>query len=277
MPSITVGTSDLSIEVWVRKKLGNSPGADEQFWTGLMVNGGGDLPDPGAAIRWNDAETQAIQVWFARVPGTSPITLISTALMSELQQWTHFCANFDRDGNMELFRNNTSEGTTSIAAQSASQGATEVHALTGDHATAYHSTDFTDWTGISIFPVMVGPFAIHNRLLTAAERQESIQNSRVQNLGASVTLVYYTWHSIEGATSWDTNLDRMLNGQRAGLQVPGGAPIGASGDVFVRDGSGNDLHWTLPTETDYSTRVQDTFTAENGTYPFAFGGDVVFR
>jgi hypothetical protein len=114
-------------------------------------------------------------------------------------------------------------------------------------------------------------------LLTAAQRQESIENHRVQNLGAASTLVYYSWHSIDGQTGWDTDLSHMMNGHRVALQVPGGAPVGASGFVFVRDGSGNDRHWTLPTSTDYSARVDGLFTAENGTYPFAFGGDVAFR
>jgi hypothetical protein len=272
---VTIGTSDFSIECWVRKRLGNSPGEDEQFWTGLLVNDvPSSFPDIGGGFRWANAETEPVQLWFARVPGTSPIQLISTALMSELQEWTHFCGNFARAGNMEIFRNNVSEGTASIAAQSGSQGATEIHPLTSDHAFPYHGTDITDWASIAIFPIMMGPFAIHNRLLTAAERQDSIQNRRVQNLGSSVTYVYYSWHSVAGADGWDTDLDHMLFGHRVGLQVPGGAPKGTSGSVFVRDGSGNDRHFVLPTETDYSTRVQATFAAENGTYPFALGGDV---
>jgi hypothetical protein len=278
-PSVTIGTSDFSIECWVRKRFGNSPGADEQYWTGLLVNDApSGFPDIGAVIRWGGSlESGAIQLIFARVPGGAEITLVSTALLSELQNWTHICANFDRDLNMTLFRNNVNEGSTSIAAQAAAQGATEVHALTADHSFPFHNTDITTWSGISIFPVMVGPFAIHNRLLTAAERQESIENRRVQNLGSSVTLVYYTWHAIEGATGWDTNLAHMMNGHRVALQVPGGAPLGASGTVFVRDGSGNDRHWILPTSTDYSTFQDPLFVAEVGVYKFAFGGDVAFR
>ena len=274
-PLVTIGTSDLSIECWVRKRLGNSPGQDEQFWTGLLVNDAPtSFPNIAAGFWWADDEAQGVQLWFARVPGTAPIQLISTALMGELQEWTHFCGNFTRAGNMEIFRNNVSEGTASIAAQSAAQGATQIHALTSDHAVGYHTADITDWSTIAIFPVMLGPFAIHNRVLTAAEMQDSIQSRKVQNLGASVTYVYYSWHSIEGATGWDRNLDRMMIGHRAGLQVPGGAPQGASGTVFVRDGSGNDRHWFMPTLADYSLRDADIFVDEDGTYPMAFGGDV---
>lgn len=281
-PSITVGSSDLSIEVWARKKVGNSPGQDEQFWTGIFQNDvPSSFPNIGAAIRWTSLDAQPVQLWFARVPGdVSTIAMISTALWSEFDDWTHVVGNYDRDGNMELFRNNISEGFTSMVAQAGAQAACEVHALTSDHAFPTQGTpDITSLSNYSAFPLMVGPMAIHNRLMTAAERQASLEQRTVQNFGSSVTFIRFDWKEFGGETGWDSDMARMADGHKFGLAVPGSIPLGASGTVTARDSSGNNRHWTLPTLATpeaYAARV--AFVAvESGTWPIAFGADGEIR
>lgn len=281
MPSVTIGASDFSIECWVRKKFGNNPGEDEQFWTGLLANDvPSSFPNPAACFRWGPLESSAIQLWFARVPGTAPIAMISTALMSELTVWHHLVGNFDRDGNMELFRDNVSEGATSIAAQAGAQAATEIHALTSDHAFNAHNDDPTATGDYAAFPVMIGPMAIHNRLMTAVEREASLTGKTVQNFGSAITLARYEWRDFEGETGWDSGMERMMSGHKFGLSVPGAIPFGAPGTVTARDSSGNNRHWILPTQAtveDYEARVQAVFAAESGHWPLCFGVDLEFR
>jgi hypothetical protein len=283
MPSITLGTSSFAIELWARKKFGNSPGNDEQFWTGLLLEdpaGGLAFPFQGAAIRWGTLDTMALQLWFARVPGTATITLVTTCLMSELTGWTHIVMEGTRAGVMELFRNNVSEGSVSIAAQSASQAATEVHVLTSDHVFAAHAPELSELSNYAVFPVVVGPFAIHARIMTAAERQDSISNRTVQNFGSATTFIRYEWKEFQGHSGWDSGQERLQNGHKFGLASPGAIPLGVSGAVTARDSSGNNRHWTLPTlatEAAYAARIAPVYAAENGTWPLAFGADPEFR
>lgn len=283
-PAITIGASDFSMEVWALRRFGNSPGDDEQFWTGILRNDptlpvSSDFPDVHAAIRWTNND-DSVQAWFSKNPlpsGPDAPIIIGAMFPSRRGHWTYYCVNYDRDGNMECFIDTESKGTASIAAQAGAVASAKVHALTADHAFNFHNPVAFDLSNIAVFPVMVGPFAVHNRLLTATERDASFKSQTVQNLGSSVTYLHFNWHHIEGATGWDTDLDRMMTGHREGLQVPGGAPQGDVGTVFVRDESGNDRHWILPTAADYSTRDAGLFSDEDFTYPIAFGGDVTFR
>lgn len=280
LPSFTPGVGDFSIEVWVRRKFGNNPGNDEQFWSGLLINDvPSSFPNVAGAIRWGADDGDAIQIWFSRIPPAGTIAFITTCTMAELEGWTHMSVNFDRDLNMELFRDNRSEGATSIAALAGAMGAMEVSPLASDHAFPAHDPSIKALGNYAAFPVMIGPFAIHNRLLTSAERQDSFDRRTVQDLGSATTKCRYEWQQFEGETGWDNDTTHMLYTHKFGLSVPGAFPFGAPGTVKALDSSGNNLHWTLPTQAtaeDYESFLS-VFTAEEGKWPMCFGVDAEFR
>lgn len=276
MPSITPGTSDFSLELWARRKLGNSPGEDEQFWSGILENNSGNgFPSPIACIRWTTSVDDISGVFDALGTG-APSSITAFAAPRRLGLWSHYALNFDRDGNMEIFIDAESRVTKDISAQGDSVVG-EVHALTSSHTFVHHNSTFASWSAVSVFPVMVGPFAIHNRLMTNAEIQDSFRNYKVQNI-SSVSLINFDWRKIEDETGWDLDWDNMMLGHKAGLSVPAAAPQGAVGTVTVRDQSGNGNHWALQTVADYTTYDSTGFSdAEDGKWPFSLGADPFFR
>lgn len=282
MPTVSIGTSDFSIEFWARQKYGGSPGSDDQFWTGIMINDpdapSSNFPEICAAIRWTDSDLSN-QLWFSDDPGnTAAITITSSILATRRGVWNHWCLNFDRDGNMSCYIDNEVKGTpAAITAQQGSIAAQEVHALTSDHAFAIHATSIDiDDGSYSVFPVIIGPFAVHKRLMTAAEREASYRYKTVQSFGAATTLIQFGWRDLTGQTAWDMNSAHAAYGHLVGQAVPIGSPLGTNATVKVLDLSGNANHWTIPTETDYTTRTESVFTAENGTFAVAFGADPFF-
>jgi len=282
MPTVSIGTADFSIEFWARQKYGGSPGSDEQFWTGLMINDpdapSSNFPEMAAAIRWTDSDLSN-QLWFCQDPGNGTILKITSGILATRRGvWNHYCLNFDRDGNMSCFIDNEAKGTpAAISTQQSSIGAQQVHALTSDHAFPIHAASIdVDAATYSIFPVIIGPFAVHLQLMTAAQRELSYRYKTVQSFGASVTKILFGWRDFTGQTAWDMNADHAAFGHLVGQSVPLGSPLGTNATVKVLDLSGNVNHWTIPTETDYTTRTESVFTDENGTFAVAFGADPFF-
>ena len=276
LPSITPGTSDFSLEVWARRKLGSS--IDDQFVTGIMEDNSG-LPVIIAVISWDTSPADTVRAQFDALGAGVP-SLISTGSQSptRLGRWSHYVANFDRNANMELFIDTDSKETVSISAQADSVTG-EVHALTADHVDPYHGTSFSGWPEEdNIFPVIIGPMAIHNRLMTNAEIQDSYRNRKVQNI-SNVSFINFDWRKIEGQTGWDTDWSRMMLGHKFALPVPAGAPQGAAGTVSVRDQSGSGNHWTIPSVADYLLYDAPTINGteiEDGLWPMPFGVDPFF-
>ena len=153
----------------------------------------------------------------------------------------------------------------------------EFHALAGSHIDSYHQAAFSS-SGVPIFPVIVGPVAMHSRLMTNAEIQDSYRNRKVQNI-SSVSFINFDWRKIEGQTGWDTDWSRMMLGHKYGLPVAAGAPQGAATTVSVRDQSGSGNHWTIPTIADYADYNAPTIGGteiEDGLWPMPFGVDPFF-
>lgn len=276
LPSITPGVGDFSLEVWGRRKFGSSN--DDQFVTGIVEDNGG-LPVIIAVISWDTSPLDTVRAQFDALGAGLP-SLLGTGSQSptRLGRWSHYVVNFDRSANMELFIDTESKEAVDISAQADSVTG-EVHALTADHVDPYHGTSFTDWVGDdAVFPVIIGPLAIHNRLLTNDEIQDSYRNRRVQNI-SGVGLINFDWRRIEGQTGWDTDWSRMMLGHKVALPVPAAAPQGAATTITVRDQSGSGNHWTIPSVADYTTYDAPTIGGteiEDGVWPMPFGADPFF-
>lgn len=281
VPTVALGTSDLAIEVWaLRKFRANPSGSDEQWWTGLMVDDGSasGFPDPVAALQWQN-NTPSVVMQFNGT-GSGSGTISGTATIPQREGlWNHYCMNCDRSGNMELFINAISEDTEDISSDSGdSMPAADVHPLTADNIGAMDGP-VNDWSAsYPVFPVIVGPMAVHNRLLTRAEMVNSYRHKKTQNLGSGVTLIRFNFNDVDGETDWDTNQDHIINGIRAAIPCPAGVPRGTAGDVKILDSSGNERHFLLPVRASYGTTFDaDTIQEEGEKSVFALGTHPFFR
>jgi hypothetical protein len=273
MVTVAPGAGDFSFEIWGLVKPGNLA-VDGEYVSGI-VNAATERVM--ASIGWSAATGSVIASFSAlglALPGP-----IETAfhLPDRVGLWNHFAVNFDRDGNMELFIDTVSKETIDISAQ-ADAVTGELHPLTIIRSTdPFHDTTLPpqDFGDLNSWPVVVGPVAIHDRLMTTAEIEDSFHNKKVQTI-TGTSLVTFNWSDIKRETGWDTNWDNMMWGFRNGLHIPAAAPQGPVGTVFVVDTSGNRNDWTLPTVADYTT--YDAFIAsEDGYWPIAFGADPFFR
>ncbi len=260
------------MELWARRKFGASPGGDETFYTGILEPSGASVI-PIAVISW-DPDVDRAQVFFDALGAGAPGSISTVAAPRRLSLWSHYVVNYDRNGDMEFLIDAESRATVSISAQTDSVVG-EVHALTSTHTFPHHDPTFANWFSSSVFPVIIGPFAIHNRLMTNAEIQNSYRNYKVQNI-SSVSLINFDWRKIEDETGWDVDWDNMMLGHKAGLPVPAAVPQGAVGTVTVRDRTSNGNHWTLQTVADYTT-YDAVIGDEDGKWPLAFGSDPFFR
>jgi hypothetical protein len=98
----------------------------------------------------------------------------------------------------------------------------------------------------------MGPIAMHNRLMTSAEINESFQQRRVQNI-ASVTQVLWDWRYVTGMAGWDFTEANLVHIWSSMVDLPMGIPRGAAGTVTVPDQSGNGNDLTIPTRATYGT------------------------
>lgn len=173
--------------------------------------------------------------------------------------WQHYCVNFDRSGNMEAYVSGIAGATAAISATDLNNlnfciGASYI----GSSTSGYGSTQDTtpeDWNFTHCYGAW-GPFAIHNRLLTVAEMQESALNRRVNNLGAAVTLCCYDWTNPTYITGWDSTALNVPLGFRYMPQQRGmsfAAPTGTAGVPVEWDLSGNNRHYPLQVLTAYSS------------------------
>ena len=275
-PTVTPGTGDFAIELWARRKYQGTPaGTDNFFNSGILENASGGLgrtPIRVACIAWSTSDNSTSAIFDALGAGApSPVSVPGTP--TRVGGWNHYVMNCDRDANMEYFIDAESKGTTVISAQTDSVTG-EFHPLTSDRAGDHHRTTFTTWT-FNIFPVIIGPMAIHGRLLTDAEIHSSYLNRKVQNISGSSILVW-DWTKVEGYTGWDTDWSHMMLGHKIGMSSPAGAPQGAAGTITVPDQSGNGNTWTLPTVEDY-TLYDSAAAVEDGLWPFCMASDPFFR
>ncbi len=270
--SVNMGTADFSMEMWSLRKYVASPGNTATFdLSGIHRDATGSATAV-ATLTWNHNGSTVVATF--RPPSAATVSF--SAAISVLGHWEHYAVNYDRDGNMELFINAVSAGTASIAALSANTILGTVHPYSQVSVTLNGA--FNNWSPIAITSQEVGPFAIHSRLMTQAEMENSYRNKKVQNIASVSTLVYY-WDKIERETGWDVDMDNLMLAYKAGLKVPAASPEGVLGTVIVPDQSGNGNNWPLSTAADYSSRGAGTgySTAGAGKWAVAFGSDPFFR
>ena len=271
-PSVALGTGDFSIEWWSKWKFGISPGFDLNFYSFFLTDTGG-LAREGAACRWL---TSAPNFDF-RISGVGNVLNVTGGVQGV---WSHHCANVDRDGNLEILVNNASVGSTNIAPNAAVDiGTLNFYPLIFESQVKLGlNQNFddgpNDWDNNTVSPIVLGPVAVHNRLMTAAEREASRQGRTVQDFGSAVTQLRYSW-DVFGETNWDVNIAHMLNSFRVGASTPLGTPAGTQGSVFVRDLSGNTRHYELPVAATYTPGTTSPFSADPKV-SVAFGTDSFF-
>lgn len=267
-PSVALSTTDWSIEWWAKWKYGDAPDGDFRWMSFFLYD------DTGTAsrrlgVRWDhNAPTFDISV------GTGgSVGFINNVASDQIGVWNHHCINVDRSANLEVFVANASKGTDDISAASATDlGTNDFFPL------IYEGTDNADLdsanglTATSICPVVIGPIAFHNRLMTAAERELSRVGRTVQDLTSSVTIIRYNWE-VSGESGWDTDLGHMLNSYRIGASMPLGAPTGTEPDVIVVDKSGNGNHSPIPAAASYSDEGLTAPAVADNKAAVAFGID----
>ncbi len=272
-PAIDLGTTDHSIEFWVKWKFGNSPG-DDLFFYSMFLRHSGGFGRSQFGIQWLTGAPN----FTVAINGVGSIPNISAG---QTGVWGHYCLNMDRSADLEVFINNVSEGTDDISGSAAVDlGSSDFYPLIYEEPLKLATNQgFADgpntWASNAISPVILGPIAVHNRLMTAAEREASRVSVGVQDFGSSVTLLRYNW-DVSGETGWDRDLAHILNAFRVGASTPMAAPTGTEPDVIVVDQSGNGNHYPLAVASSYpATGANVTEVAANKA-SVALGSDTFF-
>ena len=263
-PSVSVGTNDIAIEVWFKRKLLNTYNdtAEALFPIGL-------IGDDDAWIAFRDAQTSI------RFSGSAVSLTRSWDNSAGIPVgWHHYVARFDRDGNMTLLIDSLDTGISqSIAGDSAysfgdmplwMMGSNEDAdtgaplpdvPVTTDPAGTYPDslTDPFDTFDFPQYPGVLGPMAIHlGTLLTAAQIEDSIKNRTVQNLGASTTKFRAVWTDVViPAGGWDEERRHTIRGISDKAPVRFAAPLVTGGTIGVPDSSGNANDGTLAVAGEY--------------------------
>jgi hypothetical protein len=188
--------------------------------------------------------------------------------------------NFDRDGNMELWRdgvendnvaiNNTNLGTMAFASWVGADN---------DGGTGWeewHDDDPTEWD-FKHFNGIIGPVAAHaGSLLTAAQMRESIERRYVR-LGPTTALLL-DWRSPREVQGWDGDRTHIIRGISDYATNPIAAPEGTDGTIIVPDLSGNGNDWLLTTRPVYNPTGVGAFAAgAAGLSCCAFASDPFFK
>ncbi|HUW96272.1 MAG TPA: hypothetical protein VMW58_10840 [Anaerolineae bacterium] len=265
-PSLTFGVADFSIEVWLKWAQGNdSPGADVTCWLGAMaVNGAGNaLSDYGAALRVSP-DVFTMRAFFDDALGGVGVN-VTTGVVG--MDWKHLVLNYDRAGpaELEVFIDSTSVGTVAINANAIAACPVWPYVSVELDARAANmpNNDDADWFGAIVSRVWQGPMAVHGRLLTDAEINDSYREHRVQNI-AGVTEILWDPRNIEGHTGWEVREDYICSLDRGLLHLPFGAPEGVYGTVVLPDSSGNGNDFSLPVAETYGNANTATDTLGNG-------------
>lgn len=267
IPTASLGTSDLSIEVIARKSHLTENQNDVSYYTGLLLDGVG-IGFPVAALRWDQGTDDEMTVRFdANGDGVGLIQIPGNVAPSA-DEWNYWCVNFDRDGLATVFPGGVSGNSTSIAAQSAISIDAGVYPLISDEPSiAEHDNDSDDVSSINVNPYMVAQVAMHSRLLTQPEITAAASALGVNAI--SETFVSWDWLNIQktggGAVSLNTAKNLMvLTVQRnitvADLNDNLTAIEEADGTVFAPDISGNSRNWQFATFTPYIDGVPNRAT-----------------
>ena len=257
-PLITFGVAHFSMEIWLKWAQGyDSPGNTIWCMAGAMNVKPPPFPNlilDGAALAVYPNTYEVA----ARYDNTFLSSGVSTALITTPLGWNHHVLNYDRAGNLSLYTNNAVSGAVAIDANAMAAAliwpyvSTEIH----DRSSSMGNNDVFPFSASRVW---AGPFAMHNRLLTAAEINNSFRNRRVQNI-SGVTQIILDPRDIEGQTGWETREDYICGMNKGLLHLPFGAPFGTYGDVIIPDSSGNGRDFLLPVAASY----QDDFVLGSG-------------
>ncbi len=251
-PSLPFGVAGFSMEVWLKWEEGNdSPGSDIAGWLGALDPVGGPPltnTQHGAALRVSSTDYTVRAHYDETLSGLGG----GAGTGATGLEWKHYVLNYDRSGNLEVFVDTTSEATFAINANNfpACQIWPYISGELDERAAAMANNDDADWFGNIVSRMWQGPMAVHNRLLTAAEIQESLNLRRVQNI-SGVTQILWDPRNIEGHTGWEIREDYICSLDRGLLHFPFGAPQGTYGTVVLPDSSGNGNDFNLPVAASY--------------------------
>jgi hypothetical protein len=279
---IALGVADFSIEFWHKMSaLGGAAGtdnADVGFWHNPVSDANHAF---GATWYTFTGDGFDRSIYDDRHSPPGGAMQVENAFASDVG-WHHHVVNFDRDGNMELWRdgvendnvaiNNTNLGTMTFAPWVGADN---------DGGTGWeewHDDDPTEWD-FKHFNGIIGPVAAHTgngSLMTAAEMQVSIENRFVRN--DANTVLIFDWRFPEEVDGWDGDRDNIIRGISDYATVPIAAPEGADGTIVVPDVSGNGNDWTLTTRPTYNATGVTPFAGGlAGLSCCAFGSDPFFR
>lgn len=251
-PTYDFGVADFSFEVWVKWCQGNdSPGADVTTWFGAfdvtapggtMYYGGGVAVNPGA---YNAA------CFYNSTPGVG--IGVHSGYQTIPLGWSYLAFNFDRSGNLDHYINGVQVGlqpAIDLVNVGTLSFAPNVSAELDLRTAVMLNNDANNWYDNIISRIWTGRMAMHNRLLTTAEIQDSYSNQRVQNI-SGVTKIMWDPREVTGHTGWETRPDYLASLMRGGLHLPWGAPLGTYGTVVIPDLSGNGNDLPLPVASAY--------------------------
>lgn len=261
-PLITLGANNFCFEFWHR------PNVRATNW-----NGPNDTVDVGF---WKDptnvGNNRLAFTWFRFPQGINDRSIYDSDVpnlqvfnaFAAMEDWHYHVVNYDRAGNMELWRdavqtdfvgiNNSNLGDCAFAPW---VGASNDENTWWDD---YHDNDISAWDNFGFFNGIIGPVAAHvGTLLTAAQMRDAMER-RYVNLLAQ-TQVLFDWRTVEGVQGWDGDRTHIIRGISSYATTPIAAPEGTDGTVLIPDLSGNDNDFTLRTRPVYGTNIP-------GVYPF---------
>jgi hypothetical protein len=202
-----------------------------------------------------------------------------------IPSWNHHVVNYDRDGNMELYRNGVDVGAFGpFAINNANLGTMAFAALVGADNDVnlewfdWHDADLTEWD-FGHFNGIIGPVAVHTgagSLLTVAQMRASMERRYVNLL--ATTAVLFDWRSPRLVSGWDGDRTHIIRGISDWATNPIAAPEGVDGTIVVPDLSGNGNDWILTTRPEYNSTGITAFAGGlTGLSCFAFASDPFFK
>lgn len=280
-PMIALGIADFSIEFWHRaENIGGGLGVTDDCDVGFWRN-----PTDGAnaafGATWykypNDAWDRSI---YRTIAPLAPLA-VEIAAAADIG-WHHHAVNFDRDGDMELYRDavlgdNDAINNENIATMAFAAWVGADNDLNADwfdwHDADPAVFDFGHFNGI------IGPVAVHTgagSLLTVAQMRDSMER-RYVNLFARTALLF-DWRQPQGVVGWDGDRANIIRGISDYATNPIAAPEGVDGTVIVPDLSGNDNDWILTTRPQYNPTGVTAFAGGLvGLSCCAFASDAFFQ
>jgi len=271
---VPINNIHFSVEWWYRGYWGSAaPNSDAQtgWWLVRPVLNAGRYTDWGA--RTTATSGQRPRPAYRSVPWGGIVGVDCAGAPDVYPMgWSHYVANYDRTGNVTAYNNALTGWAFSNNGPLDATDMDNLHLTIGHDIIVNTAVDATpdDWNFVQVYGTF-GPFAIHNRLLTVAEMQQSTLNRRVNNLGAATTLVNYDWTNPQGVTGWDSDGDNTPEGTyyHPNLRgVPWAAPTGTT--VVERDLSGNGRDYPMRVAAGYSPTALSNVAY--GVDPFFLGG-----